>query len=206
MQLLNFDSVLCLSPHPDDIEYSFGGAILRHNNTKFTSIVFSTGSINDPVANELRWEECRQYWKDVPNIEQYFMAPLLRMYSEEEWLNLLEKAFPLKKYDAILLPPNLDTHYEHRFVHNIGMAMTRIAPASIIEYKSVSVLDTWIPNLIIELDDISARKKIKRMLQFKSQKKLYFESGFMEASHTHLSSLKRGIKLAEQFRIITLYD
>lgn len=204
MKFLNFSNVLCLSPHPDDIEFSLGGTIFKCADTKFTSIVFSTGSINDPVSNETRWEECRRYWEEVPNITQHFLAPLLKSYSEEEWLNLLERDFPLKNYGAILLPPLLDTHYEHRLVHGIGMAMTRITPASIIEYKSVSVLDSWVPNMVVEIERY-ANEKIQRLSRFESQRKRYFQPDFMQASHTHLSSLKRGIKTSEQFRVITLY-
>lgn len=91
MKLLEFNNVLLLSPHPDDIEASLGGTILKHHDTEFTSVVFSTGSVNDPVTNESRWEECNQYWNDVENINQKFMAPLLNKYSEEEWINLLKK-------------------------------------------------------------------------------------------------------------------
>lgn len=203
--MLGFRNVLCLSPHPDDIEFSMGGTILKYGGTKFKSIVFSTGSINDPVSNEIRWEECRQYWEGISNITQHFLAPLLNNYSEEEWLNLLEKDFPLKNYDAIFLPPLLDTHYEHRLVHNIGMAMTRATPASIIEYKSASVMDSWVPNLLIETERV-ASEKIQKMTKFESQRKRYFKPDFMQAFHTHLSSLKRGIRVSEQFRIVTLYN
>ena len=199
------ENVLCLSPHPDDIEFSLAGTILKHSGTHFTSVVFSTGSENDPVSNESRWEECKQFWKGTPNIEQYFMAPLLETYSEEGWINYLEKNFRIQDFDALLLPPLLDTHYEHRFVHGIGMALTRKTPISIIEYKSVSVLDTWVPNFIVKIGHTIAKEKIKRMNKFESQKKFYFTPEYMQASHIHLSSLKRGVEAVEQFRVVTVY-
>ena len=34
-KFLNFNKVLCLSPHPDDVEYSMLGTILKYNGTKF---------------------------------------------------------------------------------------------------------------------------------------------------------------------------
>lgn len=203
--MLNFENVLCLSPHPDDIEFSMAGTILRYSATKFTSVVFSTGSENDPVSNEARWEECNQFWKGVSNVTQVFVAPLLDTYSEEGWINVLEDKFRVNDFDALLLPPLLDTHYEHRFVHGIGMALTRKSPVSIIEYKSVSVLDTWIPNMIIKIGRTIAEEKINKMNKFESQRKFYFTSEYMQASHTHLSSLKKGVSTVEQFRVVTLY-
>ena len=31
MKLFNFDRVLCLSPHPDDVEYSMLGTIMKYS-------------------------------------------------------------------------------------------------------------------------------------------------------------------------------
>lgn len=204
--MLSFKNVLCLSPHPDDIEFSMGGTISRNCNTNFTSLVFSTGSANDPVSDETRWEECRQYWKDTRNINQLFLAPLLNTHSEEEWINLIETRINLRQYQALFLPPLLDTHYEHRLVHGIGMALTRAKPLSIIEYKSVSVLDSWVPNLFVMINDFYAEEKIEKLKKFESQQKRYFKPEYVKASHIHLNSMKKGIELpVEQFRIVSLY-
>lgn len=201
-----FYKVLCLSPHPDDIEFSMAGFMLSNKSIKFTSIVFSTGSENDPVSDETRWEECRQYWKNTSNVKQLFLAPLLNTYSEEGWINILESSLQMKEYDAIFLPPLLDTHYEHRLVHGIGMALTRAIPMTIIEYKSVSVLDTWIPNMFFPVKEEIAEDKIKRLEKFTSQQKRYFQPDYMKASHIHLPSLKKGIvRPIEQFRIVELH-
>ena len=35
MKFLGFDKVLCLSPHPDDVEYSMSGTILKYKDTHF---------------------------------------------------------------------------------------------------------------------------------------------------------------------------
>src|SRR5437868_5391531 len=205
MKLLNWDSVICLSPHPDDIEASMGGTILKYKHTRFSSVVFSTGSVNDPVANEDRWRECDQYWAGTYHVKQYFLAPLMKMYSEEEWINLLENRFSMSQFNAIFLPPNLDTHYEHRFVNGIGMALTRTAPLAIIEYKAISTLDTWTPNMIIEFGE-SVEEKVKRLEKFKSQQKLYFQTEYMKAFHSHTNSIKKGVNITEPFRIVSLYE
>lgn len=206
MQLLNFDSVVLLSPHPDDIEVSMGGTIMKYQDTFFNSIVFSTGSVHDPVANDDRWKECDAYWKDLDNnLKQYFLAPLLDMYSEEEWINLLEERFDFREYQALFLPPNLDTHYEHRFVNLIGMALTRNIPISVIEYRAISAMDTWIPNMFIETSEF-VKEKVKRLVNFRSQNKSYFKPKYMQAFHSHINSVKKHIDVTEQFKITTLYN
>lgn len=204
MKFLGMDKVLLLSPHPDDVEFAMGGTMLKYKDTQFTSVVFSTGSVNDPVANETRWRECEEYWKGVPNVEQHFLSPLMKMYTEEEWINILERDYHLRNYQAIFLPSFLDTHFEHRFVHGIGMAMTRSTVVSIFEYKSPSTLDTWIPNMIVDIK-CTAKQKTAQLKKFESQKKMYFLPGYMNAWHTHATSLRKKVEVVEQFKITTLY-
>jgi LmbE family N-acetylglucosaminyl deacetylase len=204
MKLLNFNKVLCLSPHFNDVEFGMGGTILKYQNTLFTNVLFSTGSINDPVSDKHRWEECENYWKGIPNIDLHFAAPLLRMYSEEEWIILLEKQFNLKQYDALFLPSEKDTHYEHRAVHYIGMAMTRSTAVSIIEYRTPSALDEWVPNFYVDVQS-TVKEKLKRMKSFRSQQKLYFQPTYTTAVHGHLPSIKKGIPVTEQFKAIVMY-
>ena len=43
MRFLNFKRVLCLSPHPDDVEYSMAGSILKYKDTKFDLFCLSCG-------------------------------------------------------------------------------------------------------------------------------------------------------------------
>ena len=43
MKLLNYDKVLCLSPHPDDVEYGMLGTICKYKNTQFDIVFLSQG-------------------------------------------------------------------------------------------------------------------------------------------------------------------
>ena len=45
MKFLNYDTVLCVSPHPDDIEYSMMGTILKHVDTHF--IILNLDSLRE---------------------------------------------------------------------------------------------------------------------------------------------------------------
>ena len=43
MKLLNYDKVLCLSPHPDDVEYGMLGTICKYKDTQFEIVVLYKG-------------------------------------------------------------------------------------------------------------------------------------------------------------------
>ena len=110
----------------------------------------------------------------------------------------------MANYQCICLPPLLDTHYEHRIVHGIGMALTRSTPISVIEYRSISALDSWVPNMFVDVTNF-ADEKVKRLRLFISQDKLYFKPDYMRAFHSHVHSIRRHIELVEQFRVVSLY-
>lgn len=212
--MLTYQKALILSPHPDDTEFSMAGTIMRYGNTEFTSVLFSTGSVNDPVTDASRWEECKRYWDGrlvgqrgpkMHNVRLEFLSQFLGDYTEEEWINIIEGKFGLHAYDALFIPPLLDTHFEHRFVHGIGMALTRSKAFSVIEYKSASAMDTWIPNMFVPIGSFD-EEKIDRLKHFESQKKLYLEPAYMNAFHSHVNSMKKGYGPVEQFRIVAAYE
>jgi len=43
MKLLGFDKVLCISPHPDDVEFSMLATILKYTNTIFDVLCLTKG-------------------------------------------------------------------------------------------------------------------------------------------------------------------
>ena len=43
MKFLNFNKVLCLSPHPDDVEYSMLGTVMKHSDTQFDILCMTKG-------------------------------------------------------------------------------------------------------------------------------------------------------------------
>ena len=75
MKFLGFNRVLCLSPHPDDIEYSMGGTIIRHSNTQFDILCLTQGGDYDVTTDNSRLNEARNSWKStkVNNINLHFV-------------------------------------------------------------------------------------------------------------------------------------
>ena len=73
MKLLNYDKVLCLSPHPDDVEYGMLGTIMKYKDTKFDIVVLSEGGDFDESTAKERQEECKKVWEHIDNINGHFI-------------------------------------------------------------------------------------------------------------------------------------
>ena len=229
MKLLNYDKVLCLSPHPDDIEYGALGTIMKYKDTKFDIVVLSRGGDFDKSTAKERQDECREVWKNIDNIEGYFIedTKFVKDKDEDEWVNVLENKFDISSYDCIITTSPTDSHFEHRIVSNFTYALVRRNKCGIIQYKSPSTLDTWIPNFFVDLMVLTERHKddgyshdthvmfsaflwyikINKLKLFESQKsKSYFEENAIKSFHSNYQCSNRDMLHVESFKIIRGYN
>ena len=63
MKFLGYDNVLCISPHPDDTEYSMMGTILKYSDTMFTCLQLCQGGDMDVTTGKNRLFEVENAWK-----------------------------------------------------------------------------------------------------------------------------------------------
>ena len=74
-----------------------------------------------------------------------------------------------------------------------------------IEYYSPSTLETWVPNVFIDITkqyDI----KIEMLKMFISQlHRSYFDTNIIKEFHTNFRCSKRNIKLVEQFKFKQIF-
>jgi LmbE family N-acetylglucosaminyl deacetylase len=211
MKLLNFDRVLCLAPHPDDAEYSMAGVVLKYPDTHFDILCLTEGGYVDITTNESRHIEVRSAWS-VSNSTNYSLffsdVPFFRSRGIDEWLKYIEDTFTnVNEYQCIMVPSEFDSHQEHTVISTLAAPLARVKPYSIIQYKSPSTLDSWVPNLFISLTDEQYSIKKKMICEFKSQlHKPYFSSEVIDGFHMNFQGLKKGKRYIEPYKIITYYE
>jgi LmbE family N-acetylglucosaminyl deacetylase len=210
MKFLNFNRVLCLSPHPDDTEYSMAGIVLKYKDTKFDIFCLTKGGDCDETTSDYRLDEVVDAWNitDANNYSLYFSdVKLLKQYGIDEWVNYIEHNFTSKySYDCIMTTSEQDSHFEHGIVSSLAAPLSRIRPYSIIQYRSPSTLETWVPNLFVSIDDFYNLKK-EMIHQFKSQiGKSYFSDEVFSGFHTNFQCMKKGRGFVESYKIITMYE
>jgi LmbE family N-acetylglucosaminyl deacetylase len=216
MKFLNFDRVLCLGAHPDDVEYGMGGTILKCKDTIFDVFCLDLCAFYNADIFEIRNTEMIKAWKtltenkEMPaNVTLFFPSEsTIRELGKEyyKWIAYIEKNFiNIFSYDAILVPPSMDSHFDHEFVSNLGSPLTRNRALSLIEYNIVSSKSTWIPNLFIDILG-EYHQKYKLLAGVKTQQdKVYFQLDQIDSFHRNFSCFKRGMFCVEQFKIQQLY-
>jgi len=208
-KLFNFNKVLCLSPHPDDVEYSMSGTIIKNYDTQFDILCLTQGGDCDETTSDSRLDEVRNSWKStgITNINLYFSPyKLLKEKGEDEWVNYIETNFVNKNnYDCICTTSAHDSHFEHKIVSNLGWPLTRTKSISLIEYYSPSTLENWTPNTFIDVSK-TYKLKLNMLKEFTSQQhRSYFKEDTIKGFHTNFQCSKKGTELVEQFNLKQLF-
>lgn len=208
MKLLNFNKVLCISPHPDDVEYSMLGSILKHQDTEFHLFQASQGGDCDETTGTGRLDEVKKVWKlaNTANIKFHFTDyKFIKDLEEEYWINLLETYINKHNIEAIFLPNETDSHFEHRFISYFGPALIRNKQISLIQYYTPSTQEEWNPNLYIDIQS-EYEAKIKSLKGFQSQiHRYYFRKDVLRAFHSDFQCAKKGIHYVEKYKILNLF-
>jgi len=208
MKLLGFDRVLCLSPHPDDVEYSLSGTVMKYQDTHFDLLTMSVGGDFEGSDGHVRINEVKNSWNvtNVNNVSIIIDGKLKpKNNSQDELIYEIESKYFKEYHDAIFIPTYIDSHFEHRLVHELAAPLTRCKGVSVIEYRTPSTLNEWSPNMYIDITD-QFNDKINMLSKFDSQKsKWYFKTQLIEHFHADYQSYKKGYKYVEQFKIKQLY-
>jgi LmbE family N-acetylglucosaminyl deacetylase len=229
MKLLNYDKVLCLSPHPDDVEYGMLGTIMKYKDTQFDIIVLSQGGDFDKSTAKERQDECKKVWEHIDNLNGQFVkgVKFIKDKSEDEWVNILENKFDISSYDCIITTSPTDSHFEHKIVSNLTYPLVRRSKCGIIQYKSPSTLDDWTPNFFVDLQTLVNREKedghseetsllfmafiwyikLNKLKLFESQQdKSYFQEESLRSFHSNYQCSTRKMSTVESFKIIRGYN
>ena len=207
MKFLGYDNVLCISPHPDDTEYSMMGTILKYSDTMFTCLQLCQGGDMDETTGRNRLFEVQNVWEEAEcsNVNLLFTeVKYMRDMREEEWINFIEEKLS-PSLNAIVLPNEHDSHFEHRFVAGFGKALIRQRPITLIQYKTPSTNQTWVPNLFVDIEE-EYDIKVNALGKFESQQhRYYFREDVLRSFHSDFQSAKRAKHYVEQFKILDLY-
>lgn len=206
MKFLNFNKVLCLGAHPDDVEYGMLGSICKFTDTEFDILVLSEGGDFDKSTGKDRQTECKNIWNKISNVNGKFTdVKHVVNHQEDEWVNILEGGgYISTDYDCIFTLPSKDSHFEHRIVNSMTPALVRHKKIGIISYRTPSTLDNWIPNFYVE---INLSEKINHLKEFKSQlSKPYFSKNSFNSFHSNYQCFKKNIEYVELFRVEIIYN
>lgn len=202
---LQFKRILAIGAHPDDIEYSCLGFLLKQKALGSTifAYVASLGGKNDETSGLER---------KVESDAALTLNGFKKFYTPNNDFNYFEIEAEIRdlirkfNIDCVLVHSPLDTHQDHRIVYDIALSAIRRTGLSLILYKSVSTTREFVPNLQVGVD-IYMDLKIKTLFLHKSQQnKIYMQKSMIESFHTHYNIFEGSQKFYEVYTINSMLD
>jgi len=202
-----FNSILAIGAHPDDIEYSCFGFLLKEQKlgSKINAYVVSPDSLTKNPIGDKRIEESMNAFKLIPNcdltirnknnivLDDYqVIADQIRTLVQENGVDLV-----------LVHSPN-DTMQEHRLLYDITMSALRRLSVSIFLYKSPSVSNSFVSNFIVDIKN-EYDIKVNALSEHKTQSnKEYMSEDSIKIFNQGWDGKKVGIDIYEEFYIYKL--
>lgn len=198
---------LFIGAHPDDIEFSCGGTLLRlieEGHDVYTVVMSGGSGSENGTESERRNEQLNAF--------QYSKAKKLFMLNHKDGsitvnadsVKEIGKILDILKPDFILTHHPNDSHQDHRNTAQIVKSATR-RKHSLIYYDSYSSID-FKPNLYVSIDDY-VYGKVDLLKHFKSQIVKYNNRGvdFIRKATmiNELNGYESNCQFAEGFEIDT---
>ena len=210
MVKMHFKSILAIGAHPDDIEYSCFGFLLKQQKrgSNIYACVLSPSSLDGGKLTEQRTQESVRSLRKIPNIE--FFIRDKNNIDESQYQTVADEIRNIvikNNIDTVLVhSKENDTMQEHRLLHDITMTALRRLPINIILYRSPSVQSNFKSNMIVDIKE-EYIIKIEALKEHKSQlEKNYFSDDAIEMFNRGWSGKYFDIDIFEEFNIVRIID
>jgi LmbE family N-acetylglucosaminyl deacetylase len=196
-------NILAIGAHPDDIEISCLGYLLKEKKekkSKVTVLILSTGSMHDPTSGLKRIKESRKALKYIKDLNfNYINNKGIKVFNYEIICNKVRKLILSTKFDEVLVHDPNDTNQEHILAYNIVKTAIRRLAINLIRYRSISSTNDFKANLYVDVKDFIATKK--KSLKFHKSQKFheYFEEKYIDSFHNNFFAYIKGLEVSESF-------
>ena len=201
---MNYESILAIGAHPDDVEYGCLGFLLANKNQSNIHVyVASVGSVADPTPGRIRVEETSRALSILTpkNLEIRHKKGIIDE-NFQEILSDLEYLIEKTRPTLILTHGPHDTHQEHKLLYDISISAARRKKLSMLRYSIVSNTSYFQPNYFFEFSEEILNQKMHQLSYHKTQAdKNYMTKEFLINYHLRPYSYLHGIKYCEAYEV-----
>tara|TARA_B100000902_G_scaffold395672_1_gene454776 strand:+ start:8279 stop:8914 length:636 start_codon:yes stop_codon:yes gene_type:complete len=177
--MIEFNKVMCISAHPDDIELSMGGSVSR-----FKEMNIDVYFVINYIPCDFTTASYKERINEVHDSLNVFGIPkenlIINNFRDK---SMREKIYDMDNIISSISPDAVFTHYEndvhqdHRDVFNVVYSSCRNKSVSLFMWENNMVggllKDTFNPNFFIKLNENNINEKINSWKCHKSQYKKY---------------------------------
>lgn len=203
---MEFKSILAIGAHPDDIELSCFGFLLKQQKlgSNIHAFIASPDSLTENPKTEIRTKESQEAFSLIPESNLFIRTTNnINMENYQEICDQIRNMAISNNIDLVIVHYPKDTMQEHRLLNEITMTALRRLPVSIFLYKSPSTIK-FIPNLFVDINK-EYDAKVKAISCHKTQaNKEYMHPDSIKIFNQGWDGKSIGIDIYEQFNILRM--
>jgi LmbE family N-acetylglucosaminyl deacetylase len=198
-----FKNVLAIGAHPDDVEFSCLGFLmkLKELDANINIFIASLGSKGDQTSGELRISESKAALNLLNPTINIRNKMGIETNDFEEISNELRFLIMNLKPDLILIHSQHDTHQEHKLLREILLSAARRVRCTILSYKSVSVTSSYEENFFVDISDFIDKKIFQLQLHKSQLKHDYFSKSSILSYHANWFGKQRECDFVESYHV-----
>jgi len=208
IDMKDFNKILALSPHTDDVELGAGGTLARWaeegKEVFYAAFSIAEKSVPEGLPQNILEEECKQATKSLgikaKNLYIYKFPvrdfPKLRQDILENLIKLRDKIKP----DMVLLPSLRDVHQDHHVIAEEGIRAFK--NTSLLAYELPWNLFSFETSCLVALNQQHLDKKLKAIECYQSQKHRNYTSKEFIYGWARSSGVQINVKHAEAFEVV----
>jgi LmbE family N-acetylglucosaminyl deacetylase len=188
--------VLVLAAHPDDAELGAGGLLVE--SSRAAVLVLGAGDEDRLAEAEAasRAVGAKLYSNEIP--DGRFSEHEARMIRAIE--SVVEEVGP----SLVAIPPEGDTHQDHRALRAAALSALRRSPVSIVEYESPSAPIGWAPDYFVPVSRATVKTVEGALAEYASQSAALYLAPGAYSARTRAAGIRVGSEHAEPYKVVRL--
>lgn len=151
-------NILCLSPHPDDLEFGAAGTLIRYADAGHIVylMIMTQGSMGGDPG--IRFHEQEKSGKII-GAKRVFWGGFedTKLETNSHSISIVEKIIKQLEPDIIFSCYGDDTHQDHRNLNTITNSAARNFP-NVLFYETVTSAPSFSPNVFCDIESVLERK------------------------------------------------
>jgi LmbE family N-acetylglucosaminyl deacetylase len=205
---MNFERILSLSPHTDDVELGAGGTVARWleegKEIFYAAFSIAEKSVPEGLPKDILEQEVREATRVLGIIPEnlYIYKFEVRTFPRfrQEILELLIRLREELKPDLVLLPSLGDIHQDHHTIAEEGIRAFK--HINILAYELPWNLFSFNPAVFVALDKRSLDRKIQAISCYQSQKHRNYVSKDFLYGWARTRGIQANCDYAEAFELV----
>lgn len=161
-------NILCLGPHPDDLEFGVGGTLAKYSKAghDVSLMIMTKGGLGG--SEEVREAEQVESGR-IMGVKEIFWGGYgdTELKVDSNTIKSIEQVIKQVKPEIIFAPFSEDTHQDHRALAKLAMSAGRYA-RNLLFFETPTTYASFQPTIFVDIDDV-LKLKIKALMAHHSQ-------------------------------------